>query len=152
MFMLLCRNFSREFTLLFLLEMTKLEPVHSSSSSSSSSSTTTTLDKSTNKGEKPTSTSTSTSTSTLPQSLRLDATQDVCLNQLMQVSDEVRLPVFSTSRGKPVIRIHAMLRLLVGFFCPRLAAHLDTVQPEWWRPYSYPLEQQDDFVTVGSVP
>lgn len=142
MFMLLCRNFSREFTLLFLLEMSKLEAVHLSSPSLSSSLST--LDMSTNKGNEPT------STSTLPQSLRLDPTQDVCLNQSMQVSDEVRLPLFSTARGKSVIRLHAMFRLLVGFFRPRLAVHLDSIQPAWWRPYSYPLEQQDDFVTVCS--
>lgn len=73
---------------------------------------------------------------------------DRCLNQLCTVTEEVRLPLVSLSRGKATIRLHALLHLLVQFHLPQVGAHLDSLSTDWWKPYSYPLEKQDDFVSV----
>ena len=88
-------------------------------------------------------------TSRIPQSSLLDPAKDVCINQQIQISQILRLPLFSISRGKASIRIHAILRLLVEFFDPSLSAHLASLLPSWWRPYCYPVELQEDFISVG---
>lgn len=114
LFLLLCRDFTREFTLLFLLEMFSIDFISCPP----------------------------------PQTLETDR----CLNQQCTVTEEVRLPLVSLSRGKATLRLHALLHLLVQFHLPRLAMHLDSISSNWWKPYSYPLEKQDDFVSVRNPP
>ena len=132
-FLLVCREFSREFTLLFLLSMNTIEffPVENDG-----------------KDYQPI---TTTSTSRIPQSSLLNPAKDVCLNQQVQLSNTLRLPLFSISRGKASIRIHAILRLLVEFFDPSLSSQLASLLPSWWRPFSYPIELQEDFTSVRTV-
>ena len=136
-FLLVCRDFSREFTLLFLLSMNTIEffPVNSDDNDNHSVTTTTTT----------------TTTSRIPQSSLLNPAKDVCLNQHAQLSQTLRLPLFSISRGKASVRIHAILRLLVEFFDPSLSSQLASLLPSWWRPFSYPIELQDDFISVRTV-
>lgn len=85
----------------------------------------------------------------LPASLLIAPEQDVVLNQKRDVTCEARLPLFSLSRGKVAMKIHAMFHLLMQFHLPEVTAHLDRVLPTWWYPYSYPIEKQEDFITVG---
>lgn len=88
----------------------------------------------------------------IPAALRLNPNTDPILNEKRDILDEARLPLFSLSRGKSAHRLHALFHLLVRFHAPELCAHLDKVASDWWCPYSYPIEKQDDFITVRSSP
>ncbi len=124
-------GFGREFTLLFILSMfetsflpkKEIEPISATPKNTS-----------------------------IPAALQINPRTDAILNQKREITDEVRLPLFSLSRGKSVLRLHSLFHLLVRFHLPTLCAHLDKVTSDWWCPYSYPIEKQDDFITVVSLP
>ena len=133
---LLCSfRFNREFTLLFIINMTETELYHQSVQST-----------------QPSPTPTIANHANLPTSLLLNADKDRILTKKEDISTEVRLPLFSLSRGKSAFKLHSILRLLVQFHFPALSTHLQSIHPNWWKPYSYSIEKQDDFVTVGRIP
>ena len=136
-FLLVCRDFSREFVLLFMLSINTIEFFSTENADNEVQSSTV-------------STASTTSSSRIPQSSLLNPAKDVCINQEVQLSQTVRLPLFSISRGKASIRIHSILRILVEFFDPSLSAQLAFSLPSWWRPFSYPIELQDDFISVSN--
>ena len=81
----------------------------------------------------------------------VDPATDPLLNRGISIVETVRLPLFSLSRGKSAVRLHELVRLLAEFHFPALSRHLDHVAPHWFLPFSFPIERQDDFVTVGST-
>ena len=73
---------------------------------------------------------------------------DPILNQTSELSSKVRLPLFSIARGKSTYRVHQLFSHLVAFHLPDLWNHLEKVSDVWWYPLCYPIEEQDDFITV----
>ena len=96
--------------------------------------------------------STAPKNASIPAALYINPQTDAILNQKRDITDEVRLPLFSLSRGKSVFRLHALFHLLVKYHLPTLCAHLDKVTSDWWCPYSYPIEKQDDYITAVTLP
>lgn len=125
--LLMCKmNMNREYTLLTILNMFETEISTSTSASVVNQ-----------------------KSSTLPSSLLIDAEKDVILTQQTDITREARLPLFSLSRGKSAMKLHSLFHMLMQFHLPALCEHLDHVYDSWWKPYSYPIEKQDDYVTVG---
>ena len=89
--------------------------------------------------------------SALPSYLLINPEHDVILNEKKEVTTEARLPLFSLTRGKAAMKVHAVFHLLMLFHMPEVTMHLDQIHPTWWYPYSYPIEKQEDFITVCSV-
>lgn len=118
-------NMNREYTLLTILNMFETEIFTSTPTS--------------NVNQK---------SNSLPSSLLIDPEKDVILTQQADITREARLPLFSLSRGKSAMKLHSLFHILMQFHLPSLCEHLDGVYDSWWKPYSYPIEKQDDYVTV----
>ena len=84
-------------------------------------------------------------------SQEVDPSTDLLLNRRISLGDSLRLPLFSLSRGRAALSLHAVFHLLAAFHLPAVCAHLDHVTPNWWLPFTFPIEAQDDFVTVVST-
>lgn len=124
--LLMCKmNMNREYTLLTILNMFETEIFTSTPTS--------------NVNQK---------SNSLPSSLLIDPEKDVILTQQADITREARLPLFSLSRGKSAMKLHSLFHILMQFHLPSLCEHLDGVYDSWWKPYSYPIEKQDDYVTV----
>ena len=127
--LLMCRlNMNREFTFLFMLNMFSTDFLSRPEPSP--------------KRDK-------LKSSVLPSALLIDPQSDPVLTDTRDITHQVRLPVLSLSRGNAAMKYHCLFHLLCTFHLPALCSHLDKISPSWWTPFSYPIETQEDFVTVG---
>ena len=127
----MCRlNINREFTFLFILNMFDTDFLS--------------IPKRIPQADKPKS-------STLPSSLLINPHSDPILTDSKDITQQVRLPLLSLSRGNATKKYHSLFHLLCAFHLPTLCSHLDKINTAWWTPFSYPIETQEDFVTVNSI-
>ena len=77
--------------------------------------------------------------------------ESLLLKGIPDLSLPSQFPLLSLTRNQGCIRVHALLRLLVAFHLPAVFAHLEKVDGNWWYPCCYEIENELDFVTVGTV-